>query len=214
MGTVAKKDDVSLRPGIVHRLDKDTTGVIVCAKNEKAHANLSAQFKAKTNKREYVGLISGVPTQKVFTVNSYLGRHPTHRTKFISRSAEEIENSESLRNNFRHAVTNIKVQDVFGHRLSFCNIQLQTGRTHQIRVHLSSVGFPIVGDYLYGSKIHLPISFPEVVRKALAQVTRQMLHANLLGFTPPTTGIAVEFRADLPQDFFEVLKILEPYKIT
>lgn len=197
-----------MRPGIVHRLDKDTTGLMVCAKNEWTHTKLSEQFKAKTNRREYYALTLGVPERKTFSVQSYLGRHSTQRTKFISIS--EPPHSAS---GYRFAASDFEVDRIYGHRLCLMKARLQTGRTHQIRVHLSSISHPVVGDKLYGGKIKLPVSFSSDVRTLLEGQEHQLLHAYLLGFDHPRTGIYTEFQADFPEDFQRVLNVLEPYKI-
>ncbi len=197
-----------MRPGIVHRLDKDTTGLMVCAKNEWTHTKLSEQFKAKTNRREYYALTLGVPERKKFSVQSYLGRHPTQRTKFVS-----ISEPPHSAKGYRFAASDFEVDSIFGHRLCLMKARLQTGRTHQIRVHLASISHPVVGDKLYGGQIKLPVSFSSDVRTILEGQQFQLLHAYLLGFDHPRTGAYCEYESKFPEDFQRVLNVLEPYKI-
>ncbi len=165
-----------IRPGIVHRIDKDTTGLLVVAKNNAAHLHLSAQLKNHDIKREYVAVVEGVIPEHTGTVDLPLGRHPGDRKKIAVRT-----------DTGREAVTHFTVLErLQGHTLVACD--LETGRTHQIRVHLSHIGYPIVGDPLYG------------VRETHG-MAGQALHARRLSFVHPSSGESVSFAAPPPEDF-------------
>ena len=170
------------RPGIVHRIDKDTSGLLMVAKNDMAHRSLTAQLKAKTNKREYVALVHGVIKEDKGTIDAPLGRSLKDRKK----QAVVVDG--------RHAVTHFNVLERFkNYTLVAC--QLETGRTHQIRVHMKYIGHPLAGDLLYGP------------RKTLAG-NGQYLHARLLGFKHPRTGKEMVFTAPLPAYFTKMLEHL------
>ena len=170
-----------IRPGIVHRIDKDTTGLLVVAKNNASHIFLSEQLKNHDIKREYIAVAEGVIKENSGTINLPIGRHPVDRKKMAVRS----ENS-------REAITHFNViERLQGHTLVVCN--LETGRTHQIRVHLSHIGFPIVGDPLYGFR-------------DTHGITGQALHARKLTFTHPSTKEVVSFEAEPPADFSELVR--------
>lgn len=160
------------RPGIVHRLDRDTSGILVAAKNDFAHTQLAAQFKAKTAHRVYWALVHGTPKRKDGTITTHLARHPADRKRFASAARG------------KRAVTHWRVLASHGD-LSWMRLQLETGRTHQIRVHLSEMGFPIVGDPIYGRRKE------DGVRLAL--------HATELGFTHPRTGQTLAFSRVWPE---------------
>lgn len=164
------------RPGIVHRIDKDTSGLLMVAKNDLAHRSLAAQLKAKTNQREYVALVHGVIKQDVGTVDAPIGRSKKDRKK------------QAIVSDGRHAVTHFKVLERFRH-YTLVSCRLETGRTHQIRVHMKSIGHPLAGDPLYGPRKTLP-------------GRGQYLHARLLGFKHPRTGQELVFTAPLP-DYFQ-----------
>jgi len=219
------------RPGIVHRLDKDTTGLLVVAKTDVAHAGLSEQFAAHgadgRMHRIYQALVWGEPLRPKGHVDAALGRHPTHRTRMAVVS----------QNKGRHAVTHYECTETLafgsaqkeasgraarplphggqaavldqGPRLAMMRLELETGRTHQIRVHMAHIGHPVVGDPVYGAGFRSRSRiFPEPVRQLLDRVRRQMLHAGELGFEHPVTGEALEFSSPLPDDFSLLVKAL------
>lgn len=171
------------RPGIVHRIDKDTSGLLMIAKNDLAHRSLAAQLKAKTNQREYVALVHGVIKQDAGTINAPIGRSKKDRKK------------QAVVSDGRHAVTYFKVLHRFRH-YTLVSCRLETGRTHQIRVHMKSIGHPLAGDPLYGPRKTLP-------------GRGQYLHARLLGFKHPRTGKELVFTAPLPEYFQQMLDKLK-----
>jgi 23S rRNA pseudouridine1911/1915/1917 synthase len=173
-----------LRPGIVHRIDKDTSGLLVVAKNDKAHLSLSQQIKDKTCSRIYVALLDGVMKNDSGTVDTFIGRSDKNRTMMAVVS------------DGRRAVTHYQVIKRFeGYTL--CRFKLETGRTHQIRVHCKHLGFPIVGDTVYNTKANK------------FHLNGQLLHAERLEFNHPSSGERVSFTAPMPAYFEEVLKKLE-----
>lgn len=177
----------TLRPGIVHRLDKDTSGLMVAAKNDAAHAHLASQLKSRQVKRHYLALVYGKPAAKAGTIDAPLGRHRLERKKIaVSKGA-------------RGAVTHFQVLERFNDT-SLLSLRLETGRTHQIRVHLAYIGHPVLGDPLYGR------------RKEKIALPGQALHACYLGFTHPGTGLFQEFRAEPPASFREALAVLRGEK--
>lgn len=172
-----------LRPGIVHRIDKDTSGILVAAKNDYSHNKLSEQLKEHSMKREYYALVEGRIKNDTGTINKPLGRNKKDRLKM------------GIVSDGKEAVTHYEVLERYnGYTLIKCI--LETGRTHQIRVHMSSIGFPLVGDPLYGFK------------KQKFKVNGQMLHAKTLGFIHPSTGKYMEFTSELPEYFTNILEIL------
>ncbi len=171
------------RPGIVHRIDKDTSGLLMIAKNDLAHRSLAAQLKAKTNEREYVALVHGVIKEERGTIDAPLGRSKKDRKK------------QAVVEDGRHAVTHFKVLERFQH-YTLVSCQLETGRTHQIRVHMKYIGHPLAGDPLYGP------------RKTLSG-NGQYLHARLLGFKHPRTGKQMTFTSPLPEYFQKKIARLE-----
>ena len=187
-----------LRPGIVHRLDKDTSGVLVVAKNDAAHRSLSDQFKKHAPVRKYLGIVFGQLPEEG-QVNSPIGRHPTHRQKMSARPRKG-----------REARTHWKVLERFP---GFClaEFRLETGRTHQIRVHLSSIGHPLLGDPTYGGRKGLAAIEPPALRQGLQRLPRQALHAATLGFIHPAGGEYLEFSSPLPPDMEEVLTLLRKW---
>ncbi len=182
------------RPGIVHRLDKDTSGVMVAAKSDRAHAGLSAHFAAHDIERTYIALTRGAPSPPRDRILTRIGRSSGDRKKMAV-----------LRSGGREAITDYRVQRTFGQPAKASGAPLaarvactlQTGRTHQIRVHLASRGAPLLGDPVYGSG-----SPAAPVRAAIAQagLARQALHAAVLGFSHPVTGEALRFETDPPAD--------------
>ena len=176
-----------LRPGIVHRLDKDTSGLLVIAKNEQAMGSLVHQFKEREVKKIYVALVWGHPHPEAETIKTLIGRSPHDRKKMTARP-------KSGRDAITHYTTITQFENT-----SFLRIHIETGRTHQIRVHMTHIGHPIVGDQQYGRarKQALPLT-----------ITHQMLHAEQITFTHPTTGEPLEFKAPLPDDFRALLQAL------
>lgn len=172
-----------LRPGIVHRLDKDTSGLLVAAKNDAAHLGLAAQIKARTVKRVYLALVQGDLQPETGVIDAPLGRHPVQRKK------------RAVVPNGKAATTRYSVRERFGD-FTFIEAQLETGRTHQVRVHLAFRGHPVVGDPLYGKR---PNPFG---------LKKQALHAWYLGFRHPRLGTCLEFQAPLPVYFQEILTFL------
>lgn len=184
-------DDDTLRPGIVHRIDKDTSGLLVIAKTPAAREGLAAQFKAHTIDRMYLALTEGTPPERI-TYDTLHGRHPTDRMRFSAKVREG-----------RRAVTHVERVESFGAGASMVRCTLETGRTHQIRMHLSEGGFPLLGDALYGRR-------PKAAKVAAVAegLGRQALHAALLGFVHPTSGKKVSFRSELPEDMARALDAL------
>ena len=195
------------RPGIVHRLDKGTTGLLVCAKTDAAFAGLAKQFAQKTNTREYYALLDGMLPKPELLIESCLRRDPKNRLRFMSQA---LEGSDQVG---KYAKSQFVQVDHFGHRLSLVKVKLYTGRTHQIRVHSNHLGAPILGDPLYNCKSALPATFSSEVKELVAKLTRQMLHAFKLGFVHPLSGEYMEFTADFPEDFANLLGTLGPYKV-
>ncbi len=184
------------RWGVVHRLDRDTSGVMVVAKTQAAHAALSLQFKEHTVHRIYLALVRGNPGKDTGTVDAPLGRHVKDRKRMSTST-----------NKSRRAVTNWAVRRRFG-SVTLVEVRPETGRTHQIRVHLASIGLPVLGDQVYG-KPRKTGTFPDpVLLKASKLLKRQALHAAVLGFTHPTGLGYVEFASDLPEDIADVASLL------
>ena len=171
-----------MRPGIVHRIDMDTTGSLVVCKNDKAHQSLSEQLKVHSIRRIYVAIVHGNIKEDSGTVNAPIGRHPTDRKKMSTHCK-----------NGRDAVTHYKVLERFGD-YTYIQCELETGRTHQIRVHMASIGHPLVGDEVYGPK-----------KCPFKGLQGQPLHARTLGIIHPTTGKYLEVNAPLPEYFIELL---------
>ena len=174
------------RPGIVHRLDKDTSGLIVAAKTEAAHAGLRALFEAHDIDRGYLALAQGLPSPAAGRIEGPIGRDPRHRKRMAV-----VERG-------RAAVTHYRVDKAFGTRASCIACRLETGRTHQVRVHLAHIGHAVIGDPLYGGR-----------RRGLPAFPRQALHAARLGFRHPATGGKMLFERPPPADFRELSVMLE-----
>ena len=176
-----------VRPGIVHRIDKDTSGIIVVAKNDNAHKKLSDQFKVHSISRKYVALVKGIIKEDELTINKPIGRSTKDRKKMAVTDK-----------NSRSAVTHITVlKRFYVSNVTLVEARLETGRTHQIRVHMASIHHPLVGDEVYGK------------RDPKFKVEGKMLHAKYLGFIHPTTNEFVEFDSKLPDYFENILKTLE-----
>ena len=187
-----------LRPGIVHRLDKDTSGALVIAKSERAYLNLVRQFKDRGVRKEYLALVYGSPAKAEGEISSLLGRDPTHRKKIAV-----------LQNRGREALSRWRVEKDWG-ETALLRVQIETGRTHQIRVHLSHIGHPVVGDETYGGdKRRARNVKPVSMRDLLIGAQRQMLHAVRLEFTHPLTGATVLANAPVPEDFRELIERLD-----
>lgn len=176
-----------VRPGIVHRIDKDTSGLLVVAKNDAAHLSLSAQIADKTCAREYLALCEGLFKEDAGRVETYIGRHPTDRVRMAVVPKEKG----------RYAATNFEVEARYRSGFTLVRFRLETGRTHQIRVHCRYLGYPIVGDPVYGSK------------RQRFKLDGQLLHACRLSLTHPKTGQRITFEAPLPDYFKKVLDTLE-----
>jgi len=179
-----------VRPGIVHRLDKDTSGLIVVAKADAAHHHLSEQIRAKTARREYVALVEGTLPEESGTVDRPIGRHPSRRKQMAVTASG------------RSAVSHFVVIKRFA-RLTLLSVALETGRTHQIRVHMASLGFPVVGDLVYNKK-----ATGSLAQRHKLGLAGHALHAARLSFTHPTSGRLLEFEAPLPPDFQRLLDSL------
>jgi len=172
------------RPGIVHRIDKDTSGLLMVAKNDKAHVSLSEQLKAKTVKREYLALVHGVIDHDLGKIDAPIGRDPKDRIRY-----EVVQNG-------KESVTHFEVLQRFS-EYTLVKCRLETGRTHQIRVHMRYIGHPLVGDPLYGP------------RKTKVSDFGQFLHAKSIGFDHPEKDMFLEFEAEVPEEFITFLNELE-----
>ena len=183
------------RPGIVHRLDKDTSGLLIAAKTDAAHGRLSADLKARRIHRHYLAVVRGVPARGEGTIDAPIGRHPTHRTAMAV-----VESG-------RRAVTHYAIREVLGDA-SLLGITLETGRTHQIRVHMNHIGHPVLGDPVYGLG-RLPKGSRKKSRSNQQNlIERQALHAHRLVFRHPIDGDERELMAEPPADFLGLLERL------
>ena len=185
----------ALRPGIVHRLDRDTSGVLVATKNDRAHAALGAAFSAKSRGepggivREYLGIVAPPPAKRTGTLRTWHARHPTDRKRFSSKVKSG-----------KPAITHWTVVEPLP-GAALVRFRLETGRTHQIRVHAADHGFPLLGDPLYGKP-------PRLLAAVAAQLGRQALHATLLELDHPTTAARMRFESQLPDDLADALSRL------
>ena len=175
-----------LRPGIVHRIDKDTTGALIVCKNDKAHQKIADQLREHTITRSYRAIVYNNFSEDEGMINAPIGRHPTNRKK---RMVTE--------KNSKEAITHYKVLDHLNHKFNYIECRLETGRTHQIRVHMSHIGHPLLGDEIYGP-----------VNSKFKNLQGQTLHAATIGFIHPTTEEYMEFSAPLPDYFEKLLKTL------
>lgn len=208
---VAYSDDLSgiggvERPGIVHRLDKDTSGLLVVAKTDLAHASLQAQIQARTAERRYLAVVWGSTKFNEAEVDAPIGRHPTDRQK-------QAVIKDTDRYTSRTAITHLKVLERF-QGFTLIEAKLDTGRTHQIRVHCSFIGHPVVGDPTYGgTKRTIPSAYSKLDQRDLARLIEnlqgQALHAFLLSFDHPVTGERMSFKAPLPPDIDALLTWLK-----
>jgi 23S rRNA pseudouridine1911/1915/1917 synthase len=188
-----------LRPGIVHRLDKDTSGLIVAAKNDLTHRALSAAFAAHDIERSYLAIVWGRPAPAAGEIGGSIGRHPINRKKMavVARGGKA-------------ALTRYRVLRALGPAASLVECRLATGRTHQIRVHMAAIGHPVVGDPTYGRMTSARSSvLGEGTRKAVQDFHRQALHAYLLGFRHPGSSATVRWEAEIPSDMKRLLRVLE-----
>lgn len=172
------------RPGIVHRIDKDTSGLLVIAKNDAAHLELTAQWRGHKIKRIYHAILHGMIGEPAGIIDAPIGRHPRERKKMAVQTGKG-----------RQAITHYRVLERFSH-FTYAELKLETGRTHQIRVHMSFLGYPVAGDPLYGPK------------KAKLHLNGQLLHAKVLGFNHPKSGQWLEFDSKLPSYFQQFLEEL------
>jgi 23S rRNA pseudouridine1911/1915/1917 synthase len=194
-------DGTGLRPGIVHRLDKDTSGVMVISKDDRAHHFLADQFKKRQVTKSYLALVHGRPEGEHGFMDLPIGRHPVKRK----------EMSVSLVKG-RRAVTEWEVVSAFPLDVSLLRVVIRTGRTHQIRVHLAYVGYPVLGDRTYGYGVRWRRQQDAAMRRVLGLTKRQMLHAETLGFIHPESKRYVEFTAPLHPDMEEVIEWLRTVK--
>jgi 23S rRNA pseudouridine1911/1915/1917 synthase len=192
-----------LRPGIVHRLDKETSGLIVVAKNDESHRRLAQQFAARQAKKTYLALVQGWMKQDRGTIRRNITRDPVRRTRMAARDAKGREA-------ITHYTVRRRLDTTFG-KFTLLEVKIDTGRTHQIRVHLASLGHPVVGDALYGAARQL--SSRGLASRAggheKISLTRNFLHATALELTHPRTGTSLSFSRPLPQDLQDLLQKLE-----
>lgn len=186
------------RPGIVHRLDKDTSGLLVAAKTDAAHQGLAEQFAAHSLTRAYRAICWGVPMPRQGEIEGNIGRSPNNRKKMAV-----------VQRGGKHALTRYRVLTAFGKAAALVECRLATGRTHQIRVHMTTIGHPLVGDPLYGRGTQRGKGLSPDIRAQLTDFPRQALHAFLLGFLHPITGSPLLFESKTPQDFNELISSLE-----
>ncbi|MCW9012718.1 MAG: 23S rRNA pseudouridine(1911/1915/1917) synthase RluD [Gammaproteobacteria bacterium] len=182
------------RAGIVHRLDKDTSGLLVVARNLKAHKALVDQLQARTVHREYQAIVLGVVIAGG-TVDAPIGRHPRDRKRM------------AVREDGKQAISHYRVSERYREHTRI-KVNLETGRTHQIRVHMSHIHFPLVGDVVYGGRLKLPRGGSEELKQALRDFNRQALHAAKLGLQHPVSRRAMEWETDLPDDMKQLIQIL------
>jgi 23S rRNA pseudouridine1911/1915/1917 synthase len=188
-----------LRPGIVHRLDKGTSGLLVVAKSDEAHQGLAGQFKRHEVRKTYKALAYGNPKEDEGVIDVPVGRHPFDRKKMSTRSRQSKE-----------AITRWRVHERFG-MAAMLDVDIVTGRTHQIRVHLSSLGYPVVGDSAYGNPKRADTVHNTFIRSKLKAMKRQALHAARIGFVHPVTSQDMVFTSPLPNDMAQLADFLRRY---
>ncbi len=186
------------RAGIIHRIDKDTSGLLVVARSLPAHTHLVAQLQNHEFIREYLAIVTGVLVAGG-TVEAPIGRHPTHRTRM------------AVVGNGKPAITHYRVIERFRAHTSV-RVQLETGRTHQIRVHLAHKRYPVVGDSIYGGRLQIPPNSDETFKETLRTFSRQALHAARLGLIHPISGELMQWEAELPEDMQSLLEALKKDK--
>lgn len=184
------------RPGIVHRLDKDTSGVVVVAKHDRAHQHLAAQFQSREIGRTYVAVVIGQPPRDSGIIDLPLARHPTNRLKRVVQPGG------------KRAVTHWRIERRVP-PFSLLRLRLETGRTHQIRVHLARQNWPVVGDPLYGGARHRGLQLAPPLRQVLERFNRQALHACQLAFDHPESGERLHFESPLPEDMQELIGAID-----
>ncbi|MDF1722189.1 MAG: RluA family pseudouridine synthase [Minwuia sp.] len=186
------------RPGIVHRLDKETSGVMIAAKTDVAHRGLATLFETHDIDRAYLALVRGRPATSRGTINERMGRDNRDRKRMTV-----------LEHGGRHAITHYRLVEAFGEATSLLRCTLETGRTHQIRVHLSHIGHPVIGDPTYGRMRRKRLArMSDAAAEAIAAFPRQALHAFRLGFVHPVTGKTLSFEADLPTDMAALIQTM------
>ncbi len=183
------------RAGIIHRLDKDTSGLLMIAKTLAAHHSLTDQLQERTIIREYLALVRGWMTAGG-TVDEPIGRHPVERKR------------NAVREDGKEAITHYRLEQRFTHH-TLVRVKLETGRTHQIRVHMAHINYPLVGDPLYGGRFQIPAHSNPELQEALRQFKRQALHATRLGLIHPETEDYCEWEQPLPADMQTLLEILQ-----
>jgi len=192
------------RPGIVHRIDKDTSGLLVVAKHDQAHRGLAAQFEAKTSERQYRAITKGIPSPAAARITGNIARHPVDRKRMAVSTAggKPAATHYQVVRNFTQGSKSLAAEII---------CRLETGRTHQVRVHMAHIGHPLIGDPVYTRPLRAQGSDHGALNKALALFARQALHAEMLGFIHPTSGEHLQFTAQLPHDMSNLLKAFAPY---
>ena len=197
----------SNRPGLVHRLDKDTSGLLVIAKNDESMVHLSNQFAEKKSKREYIAMVWGNVKDDSGKIDNYIGRNPKNRLQNIVLDDDKIENG-------KRAITNYEVLSRMNY-VSLVKCTLETGRTHQIRVHMKHIGHILFNDERYGGNSILKgttfTKYKQFVENCFKLLPRQALHAKTLGFTHPKTGKFMQFDSEIPKDFQSCIEKWENY---
>ena len=195
-----------LRPGIVHRLDKETSGLIIVAKNDRTHAALARMFSGREIHKTYVALVHGAVERNKGTITAAIGRDPVRRTRMSTRVQENSRSAVS------HYEVIRRLETRFG-RFTLVRVRIETGRTHQIRVHMASIGHPVVGDSLYGAAGQLTAASPEEKSRSktrdILRLGRNFLHAAELEFSHPQTGKTLSLRSPLPEALEDFLRRLE-----
>ena len=191
-----------LRPGIVHRLDKDTSGLMIVAKSDEIHRTLAEHFEARRVEKHYLALVYGDVTDDEGVIDLPVGRHPVERKKMSTKSRQG-----------KSAVTRWRVRERYG-MATLLDVAIETGRTHQIRVHLTALGHPVMGDKIYGNSKKIMDISDQSIRRHFKEMTRQALHAHRIAFIHPATGEKLVFEAPLPQDMDDLCKFLNSFRET